>query len=278
MAENRQLIPDEEEEVRDEVLQIVKHSPRKYEIERTRWRLVDLLKVLEKVTGRVIGSLSTLYNWLRKWGLTYRQGWAHLSSPDAHESLKLSVIKQLLQEVKQKPQEWVVLWLDELTVYRLPELAKTWSVKGNRAQKAKHTPGKDNSLRIAGALNTLTGQVTKRFANKMGSVQLRAFYRQIRQDYPDAQQIFVIQDCWPVHFLPEVSQTAHDLGIYFVPLPTYSSWRNPIEKLWRWLKQDVLHMHPWADDWQHLQLELRTFLDQFQHGSSRLLHYVGLSD
>ncbi|MGQ9628202.1 MAG: transposase [Anaerolineae bacterium] len=35
-------------------------------------------------------------------------------------------------------------------------------------------------------------------------------------------------------------------------LPTYASWFNPIEKLWRWLKQDVLHLHRLNEDWQAL--------------------------
>ena len=32
-------------------------------------------------------------------------------------------------------------------------------------------------------------------------------------------------------------------------LPTDSPWLNPIEKLWRWLPQDVLTLHRLADDW-----------------------------
>jgi len=31
-----------------------------------------------------------------------------------------------------------------------------------------------------------------------------------------------------------------------VPLPTYGSWTGPIERLWRWLKQEVLHLHSYA--------------------------------
>jgi transposase len=78
--------------------------------------------------------------------------------------------------------------------------------------------------------------------------------------------------------LPEVRHVAHQADISLLPLPTYSSWRNPIEKLWRWLKQTVIHMHPWANQWERLQAEIENFLSQFQKGSSRLLRYVGLSD
>jgi hypothetical protein len=59
-------------------------------------------------------------------------------------------------------------------------------------------------------------------------------------------------------------------------IPTYAPWLNPIEKLWRWLRQDVLRLHQWADDWPMLLSQVHAFLDQFAHGSRDLLRYVGL--
>jgi hypothetical protein len=62
-----------------------------------------------------------------------------------------------------------------------------------------------------------------------------------------------------------------------VLLPTYASWCNPIEKLWRKLKQEVLHLHRLADDLTTLRALVKEFLLQFASGSSDLLRYVGLS-
>jgi transposase len=59
-------------------------------------------------------------------------------------------------------------------------------------------------------------------------------------------------------------------------LPTYAPWLNPIEKLWRWLRQDMLKLHQRADDWRALRGRVRAFLEQFAGGSQRLLEYVGL--
>jgi transposase len=67
------------------------------------------------------------------------------------------------------------------------------------------------------------------------------------------------------------------LPIQIVQLPTYASWYNPIEKLWRWLKQDLIHLHRYASDLDQLRTHIRTFLDAFATGSQELLHYVGLS-
>lgn len=110
-----------------------------------------------------------------------------------------------------------------------------------------------------------------------------------------------MQDNWPVHFHPDVlaalqpqsfkwplhvppnwptepSSKARrlNLPIQLLQLPTYASWTNPIEKLWRWLKQEVLHLHRYADRWSELQNKVSEFLERFSEGSQELLRYVGL--
>ena len=66
------------------------------------------------------------------------------------------------------------------------------------------------------------------------------------------------------------------LPIQLIPLPTYASWTNPIEKLWRKGKQEVLHLHRWATQLQVLREEFLRFLAQYALGSLDLLRYVGL--
>jgi hypothetical protein len=60
-------------------------------------------------------------------------------------------------------------------------------------------------------------------------------------------------------------------------LPTYAPWLNPIEKLWRWLREQVLTMHRLAGDWDALRERVNAFLDQFAEESHALLQYVGLT-
>src|SRR5512146_1982906 len=66
------------------------------------------------------------------------------------------------------------------------------------------------------------------------------------------------------------------LPIQIVQLPTYASWTNPIEKLWRWLKQDVVHLHRLANDLEGLRAKVKDFLNRFDAGSTDLLRYTGL--
>jgi hypothetical protein len=148
-------------------------------------------------------------------------------------------------------------------------------------------------------------QVTYRRANRIQIPTLVDLYQDLRATYPQAKRIDVVQDNWPVHVHPDVlvalepqttpfrrivppswpttpSATAQQkwghlqLPIQVVPLPTYASWTNPIEKLWRKLRQEVTHLHRWADDLDELRRQVDTFLEQFANGSQALLRYVGL--
>ena len=60
-------------------------------------------------------------------------------------------------------------------------------------------------------------------------------------------------------------------------LPTYAPWLNPLEKLWRLKREQVLTLHRLAGDWDALRERLNAFLDQFAEQSHVLLPYVGLS-
>lgn len=106
------------------------------------------------------------------------------------------------------------------------------------------------------------------------SIEMYAHHNQV---YAEAQHIYVAQDNWSVHKHADVLEALAEWPhIEPVWLPTYAPRLNPFEKLWRWLRQDVLKMHRLADDWQTLRRRVNMFLDQFAAGSQELLHYVGL--
>lgn len=132
-------------------------------------------------------------------------------------------------------------------------------------------------------------------------VVLNGLYRDVAEAYDEAERIYLVQDNWPVPFHPgviehlepqpwpfafrthpdgpapsEVERLEDPLPIQLVPLPSYAPWLNPIEKLWRWLRQEIVHLHRLSDAWEALKQRVRGFLDQFAGGSQELLRYVGL--
>jgi transposase len=173
----------------------------------------------------------------------------------------------------------VFLFLDEMGYYCWPEATKVWAQAAPAmAPQADRQGAKQQQWRLIGVLNALTGQVDYLDGYIVGRAKVIEMYQHIVDRYPQASRIYVAQDNWSIHKHHEVQAALTELPtIEPVWLPTYAPWLNPIEKLWRWLRQDVLKMHHLAGDWPALRQRVCDFLAQFVAGSTDLLRYVGLT-
>jgi transposase len=219
-------------------------------------------------------TLSGVWRALRGAGLRRRSARLRHYSPDPAYVAKRDYLLACLREAATDPAEVVLLFLDEMGFYRWPDAAPDWAAATPLAERA----GPNNKpWRIIGALNALSGQVTYRDAYIVGRARVGAFYEQLVATYPQARRLYVVQDNWSIHTHPDVLARVDRLPpVTPVWLPTYAPWLNPIEKLWRWLRHDVLRLHRLAGDWDALHARVTAFLDQFAQGSDALLHYVGL--
>lgn len=199
-------------------------------------------------------------------------------SPDPEYLPKQARLLECLREAAWAPDRVVVLFMDEMGYTRWPDPASSWALQAPAPRPvANRGIGNNQQWRVVGSLNALTGQVHYRDAYIVGREQLVKHYRQLDTAYADKEIIYVAQDNWSVHKHADVLTALEGLPrIQPVWLPTYAPWLNPIEKLWRWLRQDVLKMHPLIGNWDALRARVRQFLDQFRDHSEDLLRYVGL--
>jgi len=222
-------------------------------------------------------TLSGVWRVLERSGLALRSGRVQRFSPDPEYEVKLAYLLTCLQEAATYPDEVVLLFMDETGYYRWPKPAKDWALVAPYPMPVAPCAENNRQWRIIGVLNALTGQVDYLDNYIIGRRQVINMYNHIDESYAAARHICVVQDNWPVHRHDDVTAALDNLKrIEPVWLPTYAPWLNPIEKLWRWLKQDVLKMHRFAADWDELRRRMSAFLDQFAHGSQELLYYVGL--
>ncbi|MGC8960753.1 MAG: IS630 family transposase [Chloroflexia bacterium] len=259
--------------------QVLHRPPHRYGIQRSRWRLHDLGRAVSWLNGcSTPGVAKVLY----RLGFRYKRARNFIHSPDPQFREKWDKILQAFLHALEHPDTVVFLLADELTYYRQPSLAPAYALTGCTEPRAYQEPRRNTQTRVAAALNGVTGRVTYLQRSKVGEAALISFYAQIRSAYPEAQVIYLVEDNWPTHKLPTVLQAAAEQGLVPLFIPTYASWLNPIEKLWRWLKQEgvlreaPLHLHRWAHDLDQLRRQVCAFLDQFAEGSEVLLRYVGL--
>lgn len=277
---------------------MVRRDPAQFGHTQSRWSLRRLAETLDWLALETEGGLSQV---LKRLGIRYKRARDYVHSPDPAYEAKVSYLMRCHMRAWYDPERYVFLYLDEFTYTRQPSLAHEYEQRGRYQPLARRSYRADTQFRGIGALNAITGQVTYRQASKIKLPFLSDFYAVLHQIYPDAQTIYVAQDNWPIHVHPDVvarlepqyspfwptipaswptqprDRAVRDtLPIQLVFLPTYASWLNPIEKLWRWLRQEVLHLHRFADDWLTLKQRVLDFMAQFTSGSLDLLHYVGL--
>lgn len=222
-------------------------------------------------------SLSGVWRLLRRVAQRWRPLRLRQYSPDPAYAAKQAALVAVLRRAHCAPAQRVVLFLDEMGYSRWPSSHLDWMAAAPHLPQATEPNGTNSQWRIVGALNAWSGQVNYLDNYLVGRRQLIQFYQQLDQRYPDAEEIYLVEDNWSIHQHPEVLAALAALPrLEVVWLPTYAPWLNPIEKLWRWLRQTVLHGHELAAEPLQLRNAVRAFLNQFATGSEPLLAYVGL--
>ncbi len=240
---------------------------------RSRWTLALLRDHVPWLAGRSRGGISRL---VRRLGLRYRRGRAHLHSPDPDYPAKLAAVAAAGAAAAADPGRVVLLYQDELTYYRRPSLDRAWSARGGPGPPAEQGHGVNTKRRVVGCLDVRDGRLFAWQRERADVATLVRYYKALGEAYPQAEVIYVAQDNWPVHFHPAVAAAAAQARVRLLRLPTYAPWTNPIEKVWRRLKQEVLHMHPYADGWETLKAAVTAWLERWAGPSPELLRYVGL--
>ena len=237
----------------------------------SRWQLSTIRATIEWLNDY---SLSGVWYLLARCGLKLRSAGVQHHSPDPDYLLKLFRLKKRLREAARNPRTVAALFLDEFGYTRWPDPARDWALTPPCAARNDEN---NQQWRTIGTLNALTGRVSYLDAYVIGRAKVIEFYDQLNTEYRRFETVYVIQDNWSIHHHPEVLQAlATYPRLQPVWLPTYAPWLNPIEKLWRWVRQDVLKLHRLVDEWEELRHRVRVFLDQFARGSCDLLRYVGL--
>lgn len=289
---------ESEAEAETALLHVVRRSPSHFGYRRSRWTLRMLGACCDWLRLKSLGGLSRL---LKRLGIHFKRARDYVYSPDVNYDAKVADIERAQLRAYYAPERYTLLYLDQFSFFRQPSLASAYAKRGHHQPLAHRSYRTNTKGRLVATLDAISGQVLYRQRSRITVPTVRGFWYDICAAYPKAETIYVVLDNWPVHFHPDAlvalqpqqfpwpikvphnwpSQPSprskeDNLPIQLLPLPTYASWLNPIEKLWRWLSQDVLHLHRLADDWSALKQAVTDFLDQFQNGSDELLHYVGL--
>lgn len=179
---------------------------------------------------------------------------------------------QLLRLARQ--QNALLLFGDEASFPQWGTLSYTWA---RRAQQPEvRTCGKRKSYKVLGLIDYFTGRLF--YASQTGRLNSECYQAFLQQVLAaTTQHIILIQDGAPYH-TSKAMQTffaAHQDRLTVFQLPSYSPDYNPIEKLWKKIKQQETHMH-YFPTFEALTAKVEQALLKFQNNQTEVLSLCSL--
>ena len=193
----------------------------------------------------VVFSVKYLPELLRRLGLSWQKAMHQLVQRD--ERKRRQWLEERLPELyeKQLKEGWRLFYQDEVGFQTEGTLSHSWGVRGEKIEVKNY--GRQGRVNLIGALEVGTGLfhgILTRFS--VNATRFRRYLCHLKREMPQDKLILICDNAsfhharWLKAWLAEQQDW---LQLAF--LPAYSPDFNPIERLWRWLKEEYVHNRCW---------------------------------
>ena len=264
---------------RDDLEQAADQDPRDAGHPFSVWTCNDLAHYLaQKGHRRVTGE--TIRRHLRDLGFRIVRPVLSLSSPDPDYNAKVEHLEELKAQARRG--EIILLFEDEVDLNLLPGIIGCWTRRGQ--QRRVLTPGQNQKRYGFGAVNFMTGQVTRLIGERKNSDHFCALVERVVQDYCPGEtwqgpQVVIVVDNYIIHRSKKTNQVLESYAdrLTVAPLPTYSPKLNVIELLWKYLRRKVTHNHLF-DSIDTLVEAVEAFFARLDSHPAEVLSVIGRSE
>ncbi|MGG4021599.1 IS630 family transposase, partial [Geobacillus stearothermophilus] len=141
--------------------------------------------------------------------------------------------------ITKETEDAVLLYIDETHIRSYHVLRSTWSEVGR--QKQVPTFGHHAHVSRFGAVNVHDGETVLHQTTAANAATFLDFLRMLKERYLDRLMVLVLDNA-RIHHAKMVKEFLREEGqcFHFIYLPPYSPQLNPIERLWKWLKDMVI--------------------------------------
>lgn len=167
--------------------------------------------------------------------------------------------------------EVVIIYLDEVHIHQDMEVAYNWSPVGEDNWVLSSSPGLSKRINWFGAYNFTDGDCFIWEDGPCNSANCMRFLTLLAKRLEDEKrQVVLIWDGASYHRSRKVRALAKKLGFNILPLPAYSPDLNPIEGLWKWMREDVTH-HYCHESLHQLRQRCLDFIDAICHFPEQII-------
>jgi transposase len=230
--------PDEVKELVDTVETT---DPQAHGLPGKGWTLRKLRCWLLNKIGR-LASRSLLHKILRAAGLSWKKCKKLLGKGDPDKRAAFVVrLLELYEAVIRR--EVVLIYIDESHFHRDLENGYTWGRIGCRVWRRSCCAPLSDRINWYGAFNFTDGQCLIWNEGNCCKEHTAEFLQRVYEWLPnDGRRVVIIWDNAPWHIAGLVQQAGADLGWELIGLSSYSPDLNPIEGLWKWMREEVTQL------------------------------------
>ena len=137
-----------------------------------------------------------------------------------------------------------LIYIDESHFHRDMDLGYTWAETGKPAWRASDCPRLQERIDWYGAYDFGEGQCFLwNEGGCNGDKTIQFLHHLTDWLAPITTPVLIIWDGAPCHRAQIVQTAAAQMGLALLPLPGYSPDLNPIEGLWKWMREDLTYNH-----------------------------------
>jgi len=258
---------------RRELAKLIDAGPQKAGYVGNCWRTPMIQQLISEKFGATY-SVHYISQLLKNMGFSYQK--AKFVSDHLNEEKRDQWLAEtwpaILDLAKEK--NAYLLFGDEASFPQWGTLSYTWARKGH--QPTIKTSGKRKGYKVFGLIDYFTGRLfSKCQEERLNSATYAAFLSEVLAN--TRKHIIIVQDGARYHISAAMKQffAKHEKRLTVFNLPSYSPDYNPIEKLWKKVKQDGTHLH-YFPTFESLKDKVRESLALFENAPREVLSLFGL--
>jgi transposase len=220
----------------------------------------DIIVYVQSITG-ISYSIPGMRDWLKRNGFSYKK--PAVVPGKANATQQQQWIDEYNQLKRNLPDDETICFMDGVHPTHNVQPAYGWIETGVR----KEVPANSGRSRInlSGAIDILSHKIVVQEDKTLNANSTISVLQKIEEAYPTKKRIHLFCDNARYYRNKEVTKylAASKIQLHF--LPPYSPNLNPIERLWKWMKERVMY-NTYYEYFEDFKLSVFGFFD----GLSRL--------
>jgi transposase len=196
----------------------------------------DIIAYVKSVWA-VTYSVPGMRNWLQRYGFSYKKPALVPGKADGQQQREwMAQYERLKQDL---PGDETICFMDGVHPTHNVQPAYGWIPKGVRKEISANS-GRSR-INLSGVLDVIDHKVLIQEDKMLNAEATISFFQKIEGAYPEKKRVHIFCDNAGYYRNKAVTEYLQTSKIKLHFLPPYSPNLNPIERLWKWMKERVIY-------------------------------------